>query len=149
MEAENANLLAAGECHGSRIERLRHRINAQGRRGGRVNKPLLPSQHGRERPAIRVGGRDEEIAQQLEEASMLIRHEVSDSASLRGLAGARLRLALVRMKGRRVHRVSPACCGAAEADIGLKPGTFSMRLSQARTEGKSSSAIPPSGACAT
>src|SRR3954469_14739652 len=85
IEAQNADLPATRKCNGGRIEYVRHRINAQGHGVGRMHKPRLPSQHGCKRPAIRIGDRNEDIRQQLEEAAMLIRHEVSDSGTLRRL----------------------------------------------------------------
>src|SRR5215813_5096198 len=57
IETENADLLAARNRPGGRIECVCDRIDAQGDRIGTVNKARFPCQHGRERPAIGIGDR--------------------------------------------------------------------------------------------
>ena len=107
----------------------------------------LPRHYGGNRPALLIRAGQQRIGQQRKELPVLLRHEFAYRSRRRAGAGHCLRLQLAGMEefGLDVHAAS----GIAERGMATKPGSFSIRASHARTAGYSSSAIPPSGACAT
>ena len=95
-------------------------------------------QHTGPRLRSRIQAADDQERQLGEEVPMLVGHVVAQHARAEGLhplahAGARLHGALALVPGGRgrVHATSPM----REAAIGTKPGSASIRASQARTCG--------------